>query len=268
METLSFTESLHSRSNRLFLQLRTALKFRRSGYRESGSEDLALSPEAGVLESRYGMGEFFTKLHSNNYLKNLSTLSWLENLQPFLGELPEQMEILETGAHDFSRLPAIRNFFTLNNFSPAITGLELDPFPILTDLHSRADKADYYISLTKNPGDKFLAGDFFKSALQADCILSFYPFVSANPALAWGLPAEFGSAEKWLEGFSRTLKPGGLLLVVHQGEWEEKEFDEARKNFPLELLARTEANSAILTLPHPPCLSVYRRTRIPENLSS
>lgn len=268
METLSFTENLHSRSNRLFLQLRTALKFRRSGYRESGAEDLVLSPEARVLESRYGTGEFFAKLSSVNYLKNLSTLAWLENLQPFLDKLPEKIEILETGAQDFSRLPAIRKFFTLNHFSPTITGLELDPFPILTDLHSRADKADYYLSLAKNSGDKFLAGDFFKSALQADCILSFYPFVSANPALAWGLPAEFGSAEKWLEGFSRTLKPGGLLLVVHQGEWEEKEFDVARVNFPLELLTRTKANSTIFTLPHPPCLSVYQRTRIPENLSS
>ncbi|MGZ3710125.1 MAG: hypothetical protein ACXVBE_00135, partial [Bdellovibrionota bacterium] len=249
------------RSNRLFLQLRTALKFRRGGYSESGAEEMGLGLEAKRLETLYSLTPFRASLEEASYQKNLSTLSWLEELKPFLESLPKKPEILETGAQDFSRYPAMRRFFDKNGYSPKVTGLELDPYPVLTDFHSRADKAEYYLSVVKAPGDRFLAGDFFKSNLSADCILSFYPFVSAIPALVWGLPAEFGSAEKWVEGFLRSLRPGGILLVVHQGEWEEREFDLARADSALELLKRVKADAKILPLVHPPCLSVYRKRK-------
>lgn len=258
METLSFRDRLHSRSNLLFLRLRTALKFRRSGYAERGAESMEI-PEAGsALEKKFGLTSLRGNLAEYTYLKNLSTLSWLAPLEAFLQELPGSPEVLETGPQDFSRYPAIRRFFERNGYSPAITGLELDPYPVLTDLHSRADKAAYYLSLMGAASDRFLAGDFFETALRADCILSFYPFVSVNPALQWGLPAEFGSAEKWVEGFQRALRPGGILFVVHQGEWEEREFDLARQHSALKLLYRAKADARILPLVYPPCLSIYR----------
>lgn len=261
METLSFREAIHSRSNRFFFRLRTALKFRRCGYREAGTGDLMLNGAALRLERQYGMARFRPHLQEIIYRKNLSTLAWLENLGPFIGELPAEPEVLEAGTQDFSRLPAIRRFLEENARVPRVTGLELDPYPILVDLHSRADRAEYYLKVGGASGDCYEGGDFFEWQAQADCVLSFYPFVSTNPALAWGLPAEFGNGRKWAESFARVLRPGGLLLVVHQGDWEEEEFDKVRTGLPLQLLARDKANAEIYPLPHPACMSIYRREK-------
>jgi hypothetical protein len=139
--------------------------------------------------------------------------------------------------------------------------MELDPYPVLSGFHSRADKAEYYLSL---PGghrtDDYLAGDFFlRNSQPADLILSFYPFVSPDPALAWGIPAEFGDAKKWVDAYVQNLQKGGLVLAVHQGSWEEEEFDRARKDAPLEIIWRSRVDCPFYPLPHPACASVYRR---------
>jgi hypothetical protein len=176
--------------------------------------------------------------------------------------LPQgNIHIIEPGCQDFSRLPAIRAFCKHHGRLPTVEGLELDPFPLLSGFHSRADKAEYYLSL---PGgqrtDTYNAGDFFlRDKKPADVILSFYPFVSPDPALAWGIPAEFGDAKKWAEAYVQNLQRGGLVLVVHQGSWEEEEFDRSRKHAPLEIIWRSRVDCPFYPLPHPACASVYRR---------
>lgn len=260
MERLSFTETVHSTSNRLLWRLRSAVKFRRGGYSEAGVPDFVTPPGAKAVEKHYRLGALRKSLSTESYLKNLFTLCALENLLVFLEELPKKIQILEPGSQDFSRLPAIRLFFEAHGFSPEITGLELDAFPLLQSLHSRADKAEYYRQLLRPSADHFEAADFFQWQNPVHCILSFYPFVSPHPALAWGIPAEFGSAEKWVASFERNLREGGLLFVIHQGEWEENEFDRARENSALELVLREQVKCEFYPLPHPACVSIYRKS--------
>jgi len=254
-------ESLHSKRNRLFWKLRSTLGFRRSGYKETGDLSLPISDEEKRLERRYGMGFLRQRLFPDVYKKNLATL-WIMEKTLSASLLPGgTLKIVEPGCQDFSRLPAIRAFFKFHGRIPAVEGMELDPYPVLSGFHSRADKAEYYLSL---PGghraDDYLAGDFFlRDQSPADLILSFYPFVSPDPALAWGIPAEFGDAKKWVDAYVHNLQRGGLVLTVHQGTWEEEEFDRARKDAPLEIIWRSRVDCPFYPLPHPACASVYRR---------
>jgi hypothetical protein len=257
--TESLADSIYSAKNRLFWNLRSRLRFRRGGYREAGISNLILSDTERKLEKKYELDLTAEHLSDATYKKNLWTLWLLDRmLAPQLrrGFLP--LELLEPGCQDFARLPALRAFFRMQGVRPRITGIEVDPFPVLHDFHSRWDKAKYYLSL-ETSADRYLEGDFFEWRESADLICCFYPFMSAYPALAWGLPARFGNAKPWTVAFERNLRPGGLLLVVHQGEWEESDFDEARAGTGLRLLHREELSCAFYPLPHPACASVYRR---------
>lgn len=269
--SVSFFERLRSNWNRLSFQLRSRLRFRRSGYQEGPISDedrlkwLKSLPEpaaaaARSLEERYSTHSWHAHLHLDNYRKNLATLWLLERLWDG-GRAPregEKLSVLEAGAHDFSRLFALDAFFRARGFSPVITGMELDPYRVLANFHSRADLADYYAGL--RPPHRYLAGDFFGHREQYDLLLAFYPFVSPHPALAWGLPLEWGDPKRWVEGLIRTVKPEGRALLVHQGPWEEEEFDSALPYgaFRLKILGRKALECPFLPLPHPPQGSVYQ----------
>jgi hypothetical protein len=259
MRGQSLQDSLHSAKNRVFWELRSRLRFTRSGYSETGAEELDLGVEELSLEREYGLSQYKPYLSSETYRKNLWTLSLLRHvLKPHLRSNHLPLEILEPGCQDFSRLSALRSFFRERGFRPRISGLELDPFPLLHDFHSRMDKAKYYLNCEKS-ADRYIPADFFHWAEASDLICCFYPFVSKHPALAWGLPARFGNPQPWIQSFTRNLRPDGLLLVVHQGDWEEEDFDAARAGAPLRLLQREVVESTFYPLPHPACASVYRR---------
>jgi hypothetical protein len=251
MERLS--EEIQSVRNRLFWKLREKIRFRRSGYAESAPDFYTLQPEARQLAAAYNLP---AALSPEVIEKNCATLFILEKM---LGDLPlpsGRISALEVGCQDFARLPALQAYLAKRKIMAEITGIEVDAFPLLDNLHSRADKAAYYIGVTKGSA-KFVPADFFRWSQAAHLTFSFYPFVSANPALAWGLPKEFGDPKPWVNSFVRNLQPGGLLLIVHQGPWEEEDFDEARLGSPLTLLKRENADCPFYPLPHPACASVY-----------
>lgn len=261
LPSLSVTESLHSKRNRLFLRLRQSLRFQRRGYRETGfrAEERAkrlesLDESARALwlgmEERYGFRAFERTLSLVHYEKNLATL-W--TLEQFFTNPEKGLAIVEPGCQDFSRLPAIARFFRPRS----VTGIELDPYPILSDFHSRADRARYFRSLV-SAQTNYAGEDFFRWAGKAEVLLAFYPFVSPHPALAWGLPAEFGNPRLWARAVADALPPGGFALLVHQGPWEEECFDAARAEFPLRLEHRAVAQCPFSPHPYPPHASLYR----------
>lgn len=257
---MSFVETFRSKSNFVFWKLRGALRFKRSGYKEAPDSEAVPQGESLLIEQKYDFSSSRKKLFTITAARNLSTLWYLDHLLKDVS-WPSSITLVEPGCQDFARLPAWRSFFRKQNVRLQVRGVEVDPFPVLSNLHSRWDKAHYYISM-ENDGSIYEAGDFFNFKDQADAIFCFYPFVSTNPALAWGLPAEFASPQKWIESFVRVLKPGGLVLVGHQGEWEEKSFDKAREEIqpPLELIKRQALICPFFPPAHPFHLSLYKRT--------
>jgi hypothetical protein len=260
--------------NDLFLSLRTKLRFSRGGYCEIGTEDEEDTILERELVSLYSFAAFKKDLSSLQWKRNLATLWLLNNFArwpevfarwpevPLEGRAP----FLEVGCQDFSRLPALKYFFKMQNRDVPLHGLEVDPFPVLSDLHSRWDRAQYYISLLeKSEGtqarDQFFAGDFFTWSQKTKGLICFFPFVTAGPALSWGLPERFGQVQKWLDSIERCLEDQGFLFVVHQGLEEEKIFDEARFHQApfLKLLERHALSCPFWPPKKPSCASLYVR---------
>lgn len=251
--------ALHSGLNSLFFAGRKTFRFRRPGYTESGENLPPLIEVAAQIDKKYELTESRQHLSAMTGAKALATLWYLEQMFGD-AEWASSVEVVEPGCQGFSRLPAWRAYFKNKNVKTKIIGVELDPFTVLHDLHSRWDHAHYYINLEKDDA-RYEAADFFTWQGTADLILCFYPFVSEAPALAWGLPASFASPQKWIESFERVLKPGGKVLVVHQGEWEQSDFDEARNkmNTHLKLEKREVLSCPFFQTKHPACASIYKK---------
>ncbi len=248
--------------NELFLKMRSKLRFSRRGYGEVGTE----GEEDTILERdlvrQYSFAVLKKNLNPLQWKRNLATL-WLLNTFAKWPEvsLDGRAPFLEVGCQDFSRLPALKFFFKSQIAEVAFHGLELDPFPVLSDLHSRWDRAHYYISLGTQTQDQFFAGDFFTWSQKTKGLICFFPFVTAAPAVSWGLPERCGDVQKWVAGIERCLDDGGFLFVVHQGREEEKIFDKARlQQTPfLKLLERHELSCPFWPPKKPSCASLYVR---------
>jgi hypothetical protein len=212
------------------------------------------------LELQYKMLPWRKRLNLASYTKNLATLWVLEQVLDH--RITSAMQALEVGAQDFVRAPALNAFLHSHNINAQLTGLEVDAFPILRNLHSRFDLAQYY--LRGLPDASYVAHDFFEWNEASDLIFAFYPFVSPHPSLAWGLPKEFGDAKRWVAAFDKNLRPGGFALVVHQGAWEQEEFDQAlrmalRRGANLERVHQQNVNCPFYPLPFPAIGSLYRK---------
>lgn len=255
-------ESLLSKRNRLFFVLRRRVAFQRGGYTEKGrarsrEEWLESLPAPARTEALRIINKF------NFYSNALSPVSdrwslwtlWL--LENMFSGAPRAELAVDFGCQDFRRLPALRCFL---GPKPRIVGLEIDPYRILSGFHSRADIAEYFVKLDAKA--EYLPENAFSwtPRKKAGAGFAFFPFVSPHPALAWGLPAELGAPDAWLSTLHRSLLPGAYAFVLHQGRWEEEEFDEARERLPglLELVDRKRLICPFFPMNHPPHASLYR----------
>jgi hypothetical protein len=247
---LSFLEKLWTIWNTFWFFIRRSLKFKRKGYSEATVVEPVFSPEALAINEMYAFTTIGRRLSAPNWHRNLATLWYLEEM---LGDLSWP------GCQNFARLPSLTAFFKKRAKQITITGIELDAFVPLKGFHSLWDHAQYYISLQSEPA-YFLDQDFFKYESQSEVIVCFYPFVSAAPALAWGLPASMSGPELWIKAFERNLKPKGYVFVVHQGDWEEADFDAAREKSTLKLIRRKELKCPFFSTKYPAHGSLYQKS--------
>lgn len=249
-------QSLH---NEFWFFLRRSLRWRRGSYSEQSPSLIPMPVEAQEINTRYDFTATGLRLLPRRWIYNLATLWYLERFFTNI-LIPEKIEILETGCQNFSRLPALRAFFQRKSANVSITGMELDAFVPVQGFCTLWDQAQYFIKL-QDDGAQYLAGDYFQHQGVYDLVICFYPFVSASPALAWGLPARFSGAEKWLKAFENSLRSGGYVLVVHQGDWEEADFDKARaRGTHLSLAHRETLQCPFFTTKFPAYGSLYQKS--------
>lgn len=255
---LSIWDSILTFWNAFCFYLRKKIRFSRKGYSEKTAIAPKFSPEAFRINEKFNFTEVGQKLSPQNWHRNLATLWYLEQMFKDI-KWTSEIFVIEPGCQNFSRLPSLRSFFDLQSSAVKIIGIELDAFVPLKGFHSLWDHAQYYISL-KNDGAQYLDCDFFKYQNPADVIVCFYPFVSSAPALAWGLPASVAGADKWIKAFENNLKPNGYVFVVHQGDWEEADFDSARESSSLKLIRRQELVCPFFSTKHPARGSLYQKS--------
>ncbi len=250
-------KSLVSFWNSIKFFFRRLVKWQRGGYGEFTSEEPIFHPLAKTINDKYKFSSLGKKLSPPHWHRNLATLWYFEQM---LSEISfkQPVNVSEPCCQNFARLPAIDAYMTHRGWMGRVVGVEIDAFVPVKNFYSLWDHAQYFRGLVQRDSD-FLAENYFTMTNPTDLILCFYPFVSVEPALAWGLPAKYSGAELWVETFLRNLKPQGYLFVVHQGIWEQEEFDKSRKDRQLELLKREELKCPFFSTKHPAMASLYQK---------
>lgn len=195
--------------------------------------NIFISKEALLEEKRILLEYDFKYLQNDSsivhYKENLYTLKLLEdslNKTPF-NTKNDTLKILDIGSKNFSYAPAIYNFFKhfkcSNNTKTQVilNGIEIDPYRMLSDLHSRYDYAQYYIKNLDNT--KYITGNLLDhDENNYDIITWFLPFIIKDPLISWGLPARYFKPEKMLKHAYKLLSPRGIILLVNQGKTEKQ----------------------------------------------
>lgn len=259
----NFLLRTHSFANSYFFAFRQYLAFSRAGYKEKPTTPETLenwlqrfSPQSRINFSRvidtYCARKRMPFLSSASFQLHVSTLVILEELelQRWISPSPKMLRCIDAGCQGFARAPALFDYLLHHKHTLRLTGIEVDAFPLLSNLHSRYDIGRYFSQLL--PGARYVATDFFQWQDSFDLLFGFFPFVSLEPTLAWGIPKNFGNADLWLQSIVKNTTTNGVILIAHQGDWEEEIFDRARKNLAAKSLALVNRKKITKLYPHYP----------------
>lgn len=136
--------------------------------------------------------------------------------------------VWDIGCRNWSYAWALAEFFP----RARLYGVEVDAHRRYWNLHRRKDIARAYTQELKWAGKQAqcLFEDFRRVSVSDSLLFgesavfcSFFPFVSADPCLSWGLPAryaDFASLLKHALSESRIARAKPTFISCHQGEWE------------------------------------------------
>ena len=181
---------------------------------------------AARLKKDYRLDELFNASTRNNYRENLFYLEILEAaLTRAAFRPPETLYVGDVGPSHWFYVRALYQLLlwwqTTTPRQVTLHGFEIDPYRVYADFHSRMDHAKAQM--------RGLEGVFYHPEgvethpRDFDLVLQLFPFVFVEDHLDWGLPRGLFSPQQLLADAWKKLKPGGLLVVVNQGEAEHKE---------------------------------------------
>lgn len=181
---------------------------------------------ASDLIRKYHFSAFRDASPVDNYLENLYYLDLLEKALEAAGEkLPSDIEAADIGCSSWFYVQAL---FALLSWwdcpserQVSLTGYEADAYRVYAGFHSRADHARAHLRGLREA--VYLPQAFQADPGRFDLITMLFPFVFIKDHLQWGLPARMFDPVVLLSAASASLKPGGLLVIVNQGEEEHRE---------------------------------------------
>jgi hypothetical protein len=103
-------------------------------------------------------------------------------------------------------------------FSFQLDGVELDPHRRYADFQTRGQYAQAHIRTI--PQAAYHAANILDWRQPAHIVSHFLPFVFREPHLAWGLPIDYFQPQAILNHLLSLLSPGGVLILINQGEVE------------------------------------------------
>lgn len=189
--------------------------------------------------SRKNYTEKNPKNIERNRLINLYTLDILE--KHFKKTSKDNIKILDIGSKNWFYAKGEHDFFSTfcNNFE--LTGIELDAYRLYSNFYSRFEAAKFYTKELKNA--KYVAGDFLDLQENFDYITWFLPFITKKPLQIWGLPMKYFCPEKMLLHAYSLLNNEGQILIINQGESEQKIQEELLKKCNMPYISLGEINS-------------------------
>ena len=99
-----------------------------------------------------------------------------------------------------------------------LTGFEADAYRVYWNFYSRYDYA--LAHMRDLPDVRFLPQKFERQPGAFHFVTILFPFVFVRDHLNWGLPRGMFAPEQLLANAWASLAPGGLLVIVNQGEAE------------------------------------------------
>jgi len=215
--------------------LRQLFRWRRQGFqlkRQANRDLFATLPmedraRAGVLaedlKNRYRLESFFQDSTPVNYRENLFYLSMLEKaLESSQCTLPEKVIAADIGPSHWFYVQALHAVLKWWQYpsgrSVVLRGYEVDPYRVYQNFYSRADHA--YAHMRGLPGVEYIPRGFSTQTGHLDLATMLFPFVFERDHLEWGLPSLIFHPVSLLESAWQSLKPGGVLISVNQGEKE------------------------------------------------
>lgn len=130
-------------------------------------------------------------------------------------KLPDPASVLDIGAKNWHYVRALHALLVGQGGirrSLALTGIEIDPFVVYRDGHSRFDWARLYSKPLAR--STFVAGDAFDHLGAYDLVLVLFPIMGVDEHLDWGLPLSRFRPRDLLAHSMTLVKPGGTLLVT------------------------------------------------------
>lgn len=244
--------------NRLHFALRNFLSWTPGHYRETPAgpscwqgfdpKDMA---QAQALLSRYSLDTLPNRAARARVLETLTYLDWLDRMSQTCpgwfaalaqhSESPEYtFRWLDVGAKNWAYGEALSSFITQRiGLDFHLDGLELDPHRRYINGHTRGQAARKFMAAV--PQAAYHEGDIRHWRQSTTVASLFLPFVFEEPHLAWGLPLDYFDPPAMLAHVLALLQPGGLLIIVNQGEAEaeaqERLLRQAQNTCPLEIQA-------------------------------
>jgi SAM-dependent methyltransferase len=178
---------------------------------------------SSYLLKTYHLPRFRDASTRDNYLENLYYLDMLEKaLTESKQTLPESIDAADIGPSSWFYVQALHALLSWWSYPQQrkvkLSGYEADPYRLYSNFYSRHDHARAHIRDLMDAN--YFAEPFHFQPVRFDLITMLFPFVFIDDHLGWGLPTKFFRPQNMMADAWQSLKPGGILIVVNQGEKE------------------------------------------------
>lgn len=189
----------------------------------SADEQKQANDTANRLYSDFHLQHLYENSSADNYRLNLFYLEMLERaLSEAAPGIPQTIHVADIGPSDWFYVQAL--YAALKWWDSPIcrnvrlTGYEADAYRVYSNLFSRYDQAHGHMNGLEQV--RYIPHKFIRQIGKFDLITMLFPFVFLKDHLAWGLPLRRFNPLELLRDTRDSLKPGGVLVIVNQGEAE------------------------------------------------
>ena len=204
--------------------------------------------EAERILSSYGLEKFHDKSTVQNYRLGLYYLDLLEQaFEKGSLTLPDNFRVADIGTSTWFYVQALYSFLKLwrndSGRQLSLEGYEIDAYRIYADFYSRYNHA--IANIGELTDVTYIPKGFEKQEKTFDLITMFFPFMFLDEHLEWGLPSNVFSPGKLFEDVALSLKDGGILFIVNQGEAEHEAQEAMMKEFNIPIITSYRHDSRL-----------------------
>lgn len=187
------------------------------------AERVQTENSAARLLKEYHLDRFCADSTADNYRENLFYLALLEKaLNETSSDLPQTIAVADIGSSDWFYVQALYALLKWwrcpGSRDVTLNGYEPDAYRVYVGFHSRFDHAQ--ANLRGLERVHYLPRAFEQHPGAFELITMLFPFVFLQDHLKWGLPYALFKPCELLSDAWRSLKPGGVLVIINQGERE------------------------------------------------